>query len=210
MENSLETSESLLLRIQDPRDRDAWYEFVAIYRPLIFRIGQRHGLQEADAQNLVQDVFGKIEVQAEQWSGGGPAGSFRRWLSTVARNAAIDVIRRVRPDAAVGGTSVCQRLQAVSDHDDLSEAEFQRALEREAFRWAARRIRGEFTTATWSAFWQTMVDGRPCGDVADSLGKSLGAVYTARSRVMHRLKQEVECFDWRQAESNVESEGGLS
>ena len=208
MNDSPKTSESLLLRIRDPQDRDAWDEFVSIYRPLIFRMGRRHGLQEADAQNLVQDVFRKVELQAAQWDNGVPGGSFRRWLATVARNASIDAIRRVRPDAAVGGTSVQDQLKAISDQDDSSEAEFQRALEREAFRWAARRIREEFTDTTWNAFWQTMVDGQSCSDVADQLGKNIGAIYTARSRVMHRLKQEVECFDWRQAEDNVESKGG--
>ena len=191
-----ETRESLLLRIRDTRDRDAWDEFVSIYHPLIYRVGRRHGLQHADAQNLVQEVLQKVERQAGDWQPGQFCSSFRRWLATVARNAAIDVIRRVKPDAAEGGTGIRQALQNVAAPHDGSEEEFRLELERQAFRRAARTIREEFTESTWHAFWRTMVLGEPCEQVAHDLGRSVGAVYTARSRVMQRLKEELKSFDW--------------
>ncbi len=196
MTDNAETRESLLLRIRDSGDRDAWFEFVSIYRPLIYRIGRRFGLQDADAQNLIQEVLQKIERQSGSWEAGPGRGSFRRWLATVARNAAIDAIRRIVPDAARGGTTVREALHNVPASGDASELEYRRELERQAFRWAARRIRDEFTEPTWTAFWQTMVDGAPCADVAAQLGRSIGAVYTARSRVMQRLKEELDHFEW--------------
>lgn len=193
------TNETLLARVRDPRDREAWGEFVAIYRPLLYRVGRRYGLQDVDAQNLVQDVLQKVARKVEQWETGRPSGGLRRWLATVARNSAIDAIRRVRPDAPQGGTSVQEQLQDLRERPDSSEAELQRELDRQAFRWAAARIRGEFTDATWSAFWRTMVDGESCREVADSADRTLGSVYTARSRVMQRLKDEVTHFDWTSA-----------
>ena len=94
------------------------------------------------------------------------------------------------------------------------EHEVQRELERQAFRWAAERVRCEFTEATWLAFWETMVEGRSCEQVAGELNKSIGAIYTARSRVMQRLKSEVELFDWQAAEAEQEnrdtSGGGMT
>jgi len=191
-----ETRQSLLLRIRDRQDRDAWYEFASIYRPLIYRVGRRYGLQDADAQNLVQEVLQKVERQANCWESGQARGSFRRWLATVARNAAIDAIRRMLPDAARGGTSVREALQNVPAPNSASEGVFRLELERQAFRWAARRIRDEFTEPTWTAFWETMVEGQSCAEVAARIGKSIGAIYTARSRVMQRLKEELEQFDW--------------
>ena len=196
MTESPDTRESLLLRIRDPRDRDAWYEFASIYRPLIYRVGRRYGLQDADAQNLAQDVLQKVERQSDNWTPSQARGSFRRWLAIVARNAAIDAIRRVSADAVCGGTSVREALQNVPAPDDTSEAAFRLELQRQAFRWAAHRIRGEFTEPTWMAFWETMVEGHSCADVAARLGRSIGAIYTARSRVMQRLKEELELFDW--------------
>jgi len=194
------TNETLLARVRDPQDLQAWAEFVSIYRPLLYRVGRRHGLQDVDAQNLVQDVLQKVMRQVEQWESGKPSGGLRRWLATVARNTAIDAIRRVRPDAARGGTSIHEQLQDLADHPDPSEDELRRELDRQAFRWAAARIHHEFTDSTWSAFWQTMVEGESCNDVAESTGRTLGSIYTARSRVMQRLKEVVNHFDWTSAE----------
>lgn len=196
MTESPETRESLLLRIRDPRDRDAWYEFVSIYRPLIYRVGRRYGLQDADAQNLTQEVLQKVERWAGGSASGQASGSFRRWLATVARNAAIDAIRRIAPDVARGGTSARDELQKLPAPTDDSETGFRLELERQAFRWASRRVRGEFTEPTWSAFWATMVEGESCAEAAARLGRSIGAIYTARCRVMQRLKEELEHFDW--------------
>jgi RNA polymerase sigma-70 factor (ECF subfamily) len=200
----------LLLRIRDPRDREAWYEFVSIYRPVICRVGRRHGLQDADAENLAQEVLEKVERQASFWEPGQPPGSFRRWLSRVARNAAIDAIRRIAPDAATGGSSIRDVLHNVAAPGDTSETVFQLELERQAFRWAARRIRNEFTPPTWTAFWETMVEGQSCADVAAQLGRSIGALYTARSRVMQRLKKELDHFQWDSETAEAERMGDES
>ena len=198
------TDETLLLRLQDPLDQEAWYEFAAIYRPMVCRIGRRLGLQDADAENLAQVVLNKVSDQAAKWDTGKPPGSFRRWLSRVAKNAAIDAIRQVKPDAARGGTSLLFQLQQVEKSTDLTGTLLRLELEREAFRWAANRIREEFTVPTWSAFWDTMVEGKSCGKVAEQLGKSVGAIYIARTRVVQRLKVELEHFNWDVADE-VES-----
>lgn len=207
-----ETDLQLLAKLRDAGEVAAWEEFVAIYRPAVYRLARRFGLQDADAQNLIQQVLLKVASGLSDWSDR-PGRSFRQWLTIVARNAAIDAVRRIRSDVAVGGTSVHQALQAVAEPQDC-EHEVQLELERQAFRWAAERVRCEFTEATWLAFWETMVEGRTCEQVAAELSKSIGAIYTARSRVMQRLKKEVELFDWQAAEAEQEnrgnSGGGLS
>jgi RNA polymerase sigma-70 factor (ECF subfamily) len=196
MTETTKTDDLLLARVSDPLDREAWQEFASIYRPLVYRVGRRLGLQDADAQNLAQDVLQKICKKVAQWESGKPAGSFRRWLSIVARNAALDAIRRVQPDAPRGGTSVQVQLQQIAKSADASDTLFRLEWEREAFRCAARRIRDEFSDATWTAFWETMIEGKSCGELAEQLGKSLGAIYIARSRVVRRLKLELENTEW--------------
>ena len=66
---------------------------------------------------------------------------------------------------------------------------------RQVFRWAASRAAAQFRPTTWQAFWQTAVDGHAPRFVADQLGLSVGAVYTARSRVMRFLQAQVEEYD---------------
>ncbi len=190
-----ETNQELLLRIRDSADREAWFEFEQFYRPVVYRVARSMNLQDADALNVVQDVMTKIEKSIDDWGLNQPSGSFRRWLRTVARNTALDAIRKKRPDISPGGSTAKLRLQGVAEQDQL-RSQMRIELEREAFRWAASRIQSEFSESTWKAFWQTMVEGVPCDTFAKSEKRSVGSVYTARSRVVHRLKSEVLFFDW--------------
>ena len=168
----------------------------SIYQPLVHRVARRLGLQDADAENMVQEVIHKVGTRVSATSSPRPECGFRRWLSTVARHAALDVIRRAKPDAGRGGSSVQLALREIPEPPQLnSEILFRKELERQKFRTAAKRIRPEFNDATWTAFWETMVNGRACSEVAEQLGKTLGAIYTARCRVMQRLKDEVKVFD---------------
>ena len=57
------------------------------------------------------------------------------------------------------------------------------------------RIRCDFEETTWQAFWQTSVDDRETTDVAEDLGMSVGAVYIVCSRVLARLRKEIQEVD---------------
>ena len=65
-----ETRESLIARLPDHADRGAWHEFVELYEPLIYGIGRRHGLQPADASDLVQDVLVAVANSIERFEPG--------------------------------------------------------------------------------------------------------------------------------------------
>ena len=62
---------------------------------------------------------------------------------------------------------------------------------KELIRWATEQIRSEFSETTWNAFWRTAIEGVPIAEVAKSTGRSAGAVYIARYRVIARLKEKV-------------------
>ncbi len=53
----MKTPASLLERMRQPANPDAWERFVALYAPLIYSWGCRAGLQDADAADLVQEVL---------------------------------------------------------------------------------------------------------------------------------------------------------
>jgi len=189
---SPETRDSLLVRIKDAADRDAWNDFAAVYRPLVYRVARSRGMQDADAQDLSQQVLLSVAAKIDEWELGQEQGSFRKWLSRIARNAAIDHFRRVRPDVALGGSSVLQTLRDQADGMSIDDETLAHEYQREVFRLVARRVRSEFHEATWTAFWMTTVDGNSIEAAADKTGKTIGAVYTARSRVMQRLREAVQ------------------
>ena len=53
-------------------------------------------------------------------------------------------------------------------------------------------MQAEFAPGTWKACWEHVVMGRPAAEVAAELGLALGSVYVAKSRVMSRLRQELQ------------------
>ncbi len=189
-----ETRDSLLLRLADAADHEAWCQFTAIYRPLIYRVARRRGLQDADAQDLAQQVLLSVAGAIGRWQAKPKRAKFRTWLHTVARNAVIDHLRAARLDVAEGGTAAQLRLREEAD-GRVGEAELEREYQRELFRWAAREVRGEFSETTWLAFWLTAVEGLSIPAAADELEKTVGAVYIARSRVMQRLRDKVTEYE---------------
>ena len=164
---------------------------MAIYEPLVYRLARRKGLQDADALDLCQEVFRAVARAVERWD---PArGTFRGWLSRIARNLLINFLTRGKTQPrGSGASSVQELLEAQPALDPSATALFETEYERRLFRWAAEAIRTEFAPASWQAFWQTAVEGRAACEVAGELGLSVGAVYVARSRVLSRLKRRIE------------------
>ena len=191
MDESPATRRSLIVKLRDPSDTAAWHEFVANYGPLVYGLARRKGLQDADANDLCQEVFRAVAGAVDRWD---PArGSFRGWLSRIARNLLINFLTRQRHQPRGSGTtSVQDLLEAQPAADPSATALFEAEYEKHLFLWAAAEVRGELVTTTWQAFWQTGVEGRPPQKVAAELKLSVGAVYAARSRVLARLRRRIE------------------
>ena len=193
MTSSPHTRPSLLVRIRDAADREAWRQFVELYAPLVYRFARRRGLQDADSADLAQDVLHAVARSTERLEYDPRKGSFRGWLFTVARNKLHTFLRRRErqrrhtEDVAVEWLAE-EPAAPEPDEAALWEQEYQQRL----FDWAAEQVRGHFQERTWQAFWQTAVEGRPPREVAEALGLSVGAVYIAKSRVLARLKEQVQ------------------
>jgi RNA polymerase sigma-70 factor (ECF subfamily) len=187
------TRPSLLVRIRDPLDAAAWAQFVDVYAPLIYGYARRHGLQDADAADLTQDVLRAVAAAAGRLEYDPRRGSFRGWLFTVVRNDLRTFLdRRRRQERGAGGTDAQHLLDQQPDRGDGPDALWQQEYERRLFRWAAERVRHDVEEKTWQAFWQTAVEGRGAREAAAALGLSVAAVYMARSRVLARLKELVQ------------------
>lgn len=186
------TRASLILRLRDPADAVAWREFADLYEPLIYQLACRKGLQDADARDLCQEVLLAVARAVHRWDPEPARGTFRGWLSRIARNLLVNFLTRQHEPRGTGATSVQELLEAQPSADPSATALFEAEYRRRVFRWAADEIRGEFTLPTWQAFWLTAVGGRPPKEAASELGLTVGAVYIARSRVLARLRQRIE------------------
>jgi len=187
------TRQSLLIRVRDSRDAEAWEQFAQVYAPLIYRFARKRGLQDADAADLSQIALTAVMQSLKDGGYDRNRGTFRSWLFGLVRHQMQKYCdRNGRQPAGTGGTSMRHRLeeQPAPEADEITvwDGEF----ERQMFLAATERVRGEFHDSSWQAFWQTAVAGRGAGDVGRELGLSVGAVYTAKSRVLSRVKQEIE------------------
>jgi RNA polymerase sigma factor (sigma-70 family) len=192
MNDSQATRFSLLVRLRDMRDTEAWFEFVEIYTPVVYGFLRKRGLQDADAADVTQDVFRKVSRSIRGFQCDRELGSFRGWLLTVTRNSLTDLHEsRCRQPVGSADTAV-HRLLEEESADDRSKETWESEYRQSVFQWAVRQIRKDFEERTWQAFWKAGVGGLAAKDVAKALGMSVGAVYTAKCRVLDQLKQTIQ------------------
>lgn len=192
--DSPETRASLLVQVRDGANAGAWREFVGLYGPVVYGFARNRGLQDADAADLMQDVMRSVSSTIGRLDYDPKRGTFRGWLFTITRNKVFNFLssRRVRPQGS-GGTAANRRLEEATEADDGTddwELEYQRRLAALAM----ERVQDEFQESTWRAFWLTAVEGMPVAEVAKRVGLSAGAIYVAKSRVLARLKAEVDAL----------------
>jgi RNA polymerase sigma-70 factor, ECF subfamily len=181
------TSVSLLVRLAQPSDGEAWRRFAALYSPLLFFWLQRLGCPASDASDVVQDilieVFRNIGRYRKQ-----PGKRFRGWLWTITRNKAWERLRRNAGAPLDGIAPEHEVADERNDLDDWIEANYREYLVDRAL----RLMKSDFEATTWQACWDHVVEGRDPAQIARALGITVNAVYLAKSRVLRRLRQELD------------------
>jgi RNA polymerase sigma factor (sigma-70 family) len=186
------TRASLLVQLRDGANDGAWREFMKLYGPVVYGFARKRGLQDADAADLMQDVMRSVSAAIGRLDYDRNQGTFRGWLFTITRNKVFNFLsaRRIRPQGS--GDSTTNRLlnqePDSNDGSDVWEMEYERRLAGVAM----NRVKSEFQENTWQAFWLTAVEGVGAAAAAQQVGISTGAIYVAKSRVLARLKEEVE------------------
>ncbi len=181
------TSVSLLRRLQAPDHEAAWRRFVELYAPLIFHWGKNHGLNGADAADLVQEVLAILVTKLPEFQYD-PQRRFRGWLRTVTLNKANSFHRKNAGLPRSGHDETMQHVSVASDADLFEAAEYRTFLVSRAL----DVMRAEFPQTTWRACWTQVVEGRQAAEAAQELGISQNAAYLAKSRVLARLREELD------------------
>jgi RNA polymerase sigma factor (sigma-70 family) len=183
------TRASLLVRLRDRQDHDAWREFVQLYAPLVYRFARRKGLQDADAADLTQEVLRSVSASVGTFDP--QVGLFRSWLFTLAHRRWYDLVQRSQRQTPSNNDQATVQFVIEELPAPAEEESWNKEYERQLYTLAAENVRPKFSEATWQAFQQTAVAGKNGQEVAQALGISVAAVYLAKSRVMVKLKAEV-------------------
>jgi RNA polymerase sigma-70 factor (ECF subfamily) len=181
----METSASLLERVRQPGDTEAWTRFVHLYTPLLSFWASRAGLPPQDADDLIQDVFTLLLEKLPAFTYD-PGKSFRAWLRTVTLNKLRERFRRAALPVAAG-VDVNHVAQP-----DPAEAFWETEYVQHLVAQAMRLMQAQFEPATWQACWKTAVEGKSAAEAATELGMTPGAVRVARFRVLSCLRRELD------------------
>jgi RNA polymerase sigma-70 factor (ECF subfamily) len=185
------TSMSLLERVRS-HDSHAWSRFVAVYGPLVYGWCRGWGLQQADAQDIVQEVFRAVTGGIDGFRKDRASDTFRGWLWTIAKDKAkTHFSQQARRPQAVGGADLQTRLCEIPDRYPDEAANSETSAERtNLVHRAINVIRADFQERTWRAFLRTAVDGVEATMVAEELKMTPRAVRQAKHRVLQRLREE--------------------
>ncbi|HEV3025002.1 MAG TPA: sigma-70 family RNA polymerase sigma factor [Pirellulales bacterium] len=187
----LETRVSLLERVRDAADAAAWSEFVALYQPLLRSYVRKRGVNEHDADDVVQDVFTRLVPVLARFELDPVRGRFRTWLWQVTHSALADWARRrgVRARAEQGWADLQQPAAT-----EEPEAEWRDMYHRRILEVVLARVRESAQTTSWACFEGRILEGRPAAELAAELGVSSNAVYVNASRLLARVRDDCAEF----------------
>jgi RNA polymerase sigma factor (sigma-70 family) len=175
---------------QHPKDREAWDRFVRRYRPKIYAWCREWGLQEADADDVAQDVLVKLTDKMSNFRYD-PSRCFRAWLKTITQHAWSDLITsRYR---GVEGKLI-PMLTSLEARADL-EKRIEETFDRELLDLAIVRVQERVAPPTWEAFRLTAMERRSGVEASHILRIPVASVFVAKHRVQKMLKQEIDRFE---------------
>jgi RNA polymerase sigma factor (sigma-70 family) len=188
---SPDTSPTLLGRLrQDPADPEAWNRFVLRYGPRIYAWCRQWRLQEADAQDVTQDVLVKLLARLRTFTYDA-TGSFRAWLKTVTYHAWRDYLHgQRRAGQGSGDSDVLQGLHHLKAGEDLVR-HLQEEFDLELLEEAAARVRLRVKPHTWEVYRLLTQERLSVEEVAGRLGMQVAMVFVARSKVKRMLREQV-------------------
>jgi RNA polymerase sigma factor (sigma-70 family) len=191
VDNTLPTTHITLLTQlrQNPSDQAGWDEFVERYGRHIYRWCRRWKLQDADAEDVTQDILVKLTQKLHAFAYD-PSRSFRAWLKTVAHHAWRDFEDRRRPQPAAGDSEVQERMLSLEAREDLAQ-KLEEAFDLELLEAAKLRVRLRVAPHTWEAFHLTALEGLPVAEVAARVHLQVAMVYVAKSKVQKMLQEEI-------------------
>lgn len=185
-----QTSPTLLGKLrQDPTNQKAWDQFVKLYGPRICAWCRHWGLQEADTQDVTQNVLLRLAQTIRTFSYD-PSRSFRAWLKTLTRHALSDFLSS-RPKAVGSGDSkVLASLEAVEAREELLK-HLEEVFDHELLEEAMARVRLRVAPNTWEAFRLTALEGLSGAAAAEQLQMKVATVFVAKSEVQRMLREEI-------------------
>ena len=198
--SAFQTRESLLLRLRESGDGEAWREFYEIYGRLIFGYSLRYDISHAEAEDIVQEVCVKVFRQIIRFDYSPERGRSRGWLKTITRNAVIDHLRRKRTRTKTSIEYRGEFEREMEARADLDDTIWRDEWEKAVFESALERVKKRVGPETYEVFQKYVLEDQSAAEVADETTLDANAIYAVKHRVLRYIRQEVAHI--------IEGEGG--
>jgi RNA polymerase sigma-70 factor (ECF subfamily) len=196
------TRTTLLQRLKNWQDQPSWQDFFDTYWKLIYGAAHKAGLNEAEAQDVVQETMISVAKHMPAFKYDRAIGSFKAWLLNMTRWRITDQLRKRRRLAAYDSSEdaddearmMGKMVDPVSESlDVLWDAEWEKNLLDAAVDKVRRRLDPQnyqifdfYVNKEWSP-----------GEVAKAFGISIGQVYLAKHRVTGMIAEEVKKLEMK-------------
>lgn len=180
-----DTSKSLLGRISQSQNEDAWRFFVSLYAPFIRSCLTQKNVPNSDRDDLCQDTLTQVFKGISQFNHNGRPGAFRQWLKTiVTRNVWNYFQSKSNKNASPQEIDI---TSIPNDNDDLVD-QWEREHDRYVINKMLSLVKTEFAPSSWHAFRLVSLEGQSPEKAGRQLGMTINAVVIAKSRVLRRLR----------------------
>jgi RNA polymerase sigma factor (sigma-70 family) len=208
-ELSLQTRRSLLSRLRDLEDRESWQTFFELYWRLLYNVAKRAGLEDVDAQDVVQDTVMAVAREIPQFRYEPERGSFKQWLFRILRRRVADHFRKLYRQPARSGVTP-EMLEERGDADaivmrdgvSLSDA-WEEEWERSVLDAAIAEVRAQANPKHFQVFDYCVLKEWPVAKVAATLDMNAAQVYLARHRVSHAVKRAARRIEGERTKGRV-------
>jgi RNA polymerase sigma-70 factor (ECF subfamily) len=183
------TRASLLVRIREPENAEAWREFDGIYRPMLYRFARARGLRDADAEDVVQYCMSAIQKYIGEFEYDPAKGRFKGWLKTMVNHRVLRVLRKKCEDMAESQDFKRPQEREAAPEDMFDELWMQQHIEH-----ALEQIRAEVNEKTYLAFQHYVFDEWPVEKVCGELEMTADHVYAIKYRLTKKLSERMKAL----------------
>ena len=190
------TRATLIHRLKNWQDQASWQDFFDTYWKLIYGLARKFGLNEEDAQDIVQDTMVAVANKMPSFQYDPAIGSFKSWLRNLIRWRIADLVRKrggvttlpLQPPGEDDQTPIDPPDTDSKTIDQLYEREWQKNL----LDAAVDKVKRKLDPQKYQVFDCYVNKEWPPEKVAEVFKISVDQVYMAKHRITEMIKSEAK------------------
>ena len=183
--NNETTRSSVLRAVANTENEAAWQRFFDLYAGFVFSIARSKGLNDTDADDIVQMVFVDLMRNLLSFKYDREKGRFRSYLAALVKWRVIDRLKAVRRDAELKAGFMEEVKETGQGDEEFADREWKAV----AMDHALRRIKSSVRPEHYAAFVASTVEGQDTETVMKLYNLSRDNLYQIRKRLSERLRK---------------------